>query len=222
MVVAAHPDDEIIGVGGTIRKHTQNGDTVFVLVVSEGKSSRCSTYEEFDLQVLDDYLPETEAARKTLGVNEYKLLTLPDNRLDHLDLLDIIKAIQVELDAFAPEIVYTHFYGDLNIDHQLVSRAVITAARSLPGVPTREILLFETLSSTEQSLALGNAFVPNLFVDISAQLPQKLLAMQCYASELNPAPHPRSLENIEKNAQVWGAKCGVFAAEAFVAARILR
>lgn len=222
MVIVAHPDDEIIGVGGTILKHVQAGDKVSVLIVSEGKSSRESLYGEFNPQIIDKYIPETEAALYSLGIKDFKILKLPNNRLDRLDLLDIVKNVQAEIDINNPKIIYTHFYGDLNIDHRLICRAVITAARALPESPIREILLFETLSSTEQSLALGNIFSPNLFVDISAQLSQKLIAMNCYQSELRNPPHPRSLDIIEKNAQVWGAKCGVPAAEAFVVARILR
>lgn len=221
-VIAAHPDDEIIGVGGTLIKHVQAGDSVSILIVSEGRSSRLAKYEDFDKNIIDEYICETQKAKEVIGAKNLKVLKLPNNRLDKLDLIDIIKAIQIELDEIEPQIIYTHFYDDLNIDHRLISQAVVTAARALPGSRIKEILMFETLSSTEQAYAIGKCFSPNLFVDITEFLQQKLLAMKCYDSELRSSPHPRSLEMIEKNAQVWGAKCGVDAAEAFVVARIIR
>lgn len=220
--IVAHPDDEIIGVGGTLMKHAHAGDNISVIIVSEGKSSRLAKYEDFDENIIDEYICETKGALKTIGADYFKFLKLPNNRLDRLDLIDIIKTIQIELDKIKPQIIYTHFYDDLNIDHIVVSQAVVTAARALPGSKVKEILMFETLSSTEQAAAVGKCFSPNLFVDITEFLQQKLLAMKCYESELRSPPHPRSLEMIEKNSQVWGAKCGVDAAEAFVVARIIR
>jgi LmbE family N-acetylglucosaminyl deacetylase len=221
-VIVAHPDDEIIGVGGTLIKHVKAGDNVSILIVSEGRSSRLVKYEDFDKNIIDEYICETKKAIEIIGVRIFKVLKLPNNRLDRLDLIDIIKTIQIELDEIEPHIIYTHFYDDLNIDHRLISQAVVTATRALPGSQIREILMFETLSSTEQASAIGKCFSPNLFVDITEFLHQKLLAMKCYESELHNPPHPRSIEIIEKNAQVWGAKCGVDAAEAFVVARIIR
>jgi len=221
-IFVAHPDDEIIGVGGTIIKHVQEGDNVSVIIVSEGKSSRAIKYEDFDEKVIDKYILETQKALEIVGVKKFKILKLPNNRLDRLDLIDIIKAIEVEINKVEPQIIYTHFYDDLNIDHRLVSQAVVTAARALPGKSVKEILMFETLSSTEQASAIGKFFSPNLYVDITEYLQQKLLAMECYKSELHNPPHPRSIEMIEKNAQVWGAKCGINAAEAFVVSRIIR
>lgn len=222
VVFVAHPDDEIIGVGGTILKHIHLGDEVYIVIISEGKSSRADVYEGFDSKVIDDYISETNKALNILGVSDYKILRLPNNRLDRVDLLDIIKIIQKEIDKYKPDIIYTHYFGDLNIDHCIISRAVITAARALPGTTVKEILLFETLSSTEQAMALGKGFCPNLFVDISNYLEKKLLAMACYKSELREEPHPRSLSSIIKNSELWGSKVGLKAAEAFVVARIVR
>lgn len=215
LVVSAHPDDEIIGVGGTIAKHVEQGDTVNVVIIAEGKSSRYENYKKPENSLLEDSYLETMKACEVLGVSKFKRLNYPDNRLDSIDLLEIIKVVEINIEEFNPDIVYTQYGGDINVDHEVVYKAVMTATRPLPNHNVKWVFAYETLSSTEWNYDVKDAFIPNYFVNIDSQLDQKLKAMSCYSSELREYPHPRSLAAIEYNAKVWGAKIGVGAAEAF-------
>lgn len=222
--IVAHPDDEIIGVGGTLRKHIENGDEVFVYVMCEGKSSRYDSYSHFENSNKIVDISETISALNCIGIgqNQFKCMHLKNNRLDGMELLDIIKVLEKQVLPFNPNIIYTHYYNDLNIDHQLIARAVVTQFRALPLAEIKEIICFETLSSTENTCSIAKAFCPNLFVDITEQLDIKLAAMACYKSELRELPHPRSLEAIRGQAILEGAKVGLYAAESFVISRIIR
>jgi len=161
-------------------------------------------------------------AANILGAKPPKFGGFPDNRLDSVDLLDLIKLVEAEVDAVKPAIVYTHHGSDLNIDHSLVSRAVQTACRPLPGCGVQALYGFETLSSTEWAPPeLGDAFRPNRFVDISGSLGKKLRALEAYASEMRAFPHARSLEAVQALATLRGASTGVTAAEAFQVVREL-
>lgn len=215
LAVVAHPDDEVIGVGGTLARHAERGDEVTVVVLAEGKSSRKPRYEALPEDVRRAARAETEEACRLLGVAHLHPHELPDNRLDSLDLLDLVKLVDGHLAEVAPEVVYTHHGGDLSIDHELVHRAVMTATRPLPGCPVRWVFAFETASATEWNFRQAAAFQANYFVDIEAQLERKLAAMAAYRSELREPPHPRSLAAIERNARAWGSRCGLGAAEAF-------
>ena len=148
---------------------------------------------------------------------------LPDNRFDRLDLLDVVMEVEKIVREIAPEIVYTHHAGDLNVDHQITFRAVLTATRPLPGARVREVCCFEVPSSTEWSFArVGPAFAPNLFVDITETLDQKVAALECYSGEVRPAPHPRSAEVLRAAAVRWGSVIGRPAAEPFEIVRSVR
>ena len=221
LVVAAHPDDEILGCGGALARHAAGGDTVHVLIVAEGATSRDARRDpagrEAELTAL-----KTAALRaaSTIGAEEPRLLGLPDNRLDALPLLDVIKPIEAVAEAVAPEIVYTHHAGDLNVDHRIVHQAVVTACRPLPRSPVRAIYAFETVSSTEWQSA-GDAFRPQRWVDIAPFLHLKLQALEAYAAEMRPFPHARSLEAVEALARVRGAAAGLKAAECFMVVREL-
>ncbi|RUR97099.1 hypothetical protein EFW57_03339 [Bacillus velezensis] len=219
MVFAAHPDDEIIGVGGTLAKHVRQGDSVSAVIMAEGKSSRKTDYKKPEDSVMEHSNQETEQALSTLGIHDFVRLNLPDNRMDSMDLLDVVKEAEKQINRFQPDIVYTQYGGDINIDHSVVFRAVMTATRPLPGHTVKRVFAYETLSSTEWNYCQKDQFHANFFVNIEDELETKLKSMACYGSELRDFPHPRSLQAIEHNARVWGAKAGFSAAEAFMLVR---
>jgi LmbE family N-acetylglucosaminyl deacetylase len=209
LVIAAHPDDDILGCGGTMARHSAEGDSVNILVVADGESSR---------QDFNEGAERAEAARRAAGIvgaRLYRLLGLPDQRLDTVALLDITRHIEKAIDELRPDIVYTHQAGDLNEDHCIVHRAVLTACRPLPGQSVRAIYGFEVPSSTEW----GDPFSPNHFVDIDGYLDAKRAALDVYAREMRPFPHARSREAVEALAILRGASVGLLAAEAFMVLR---
>ena len=223
LVVAAHPDDEVLGCGGTIARHADAGDQVQVLIVAEGATSRQEQRNRLDAgDELSALAQAAQTAGSILGAAGVELLDLPDNRLDSLDRLELIKCIEQHIDRHQPQVVYLHHAGDVNVDHRRLHEAVVTACRPMPGQPVRRLLSFEVASSTEwQPPGSAPAFQPNWFVDISAQWPRKREALAAYASEMRPWPHARSLEALEHLARWRGAQVGVAAAEAFCLLRQL-
>lgn len=220
LVVAAHPDDEILGCGAALALHAAKGDRVHVVVMGQGVFSRSDgSATPAALAALREC---AEKANRIVGASSLELLDYPDNRMDEIARLDLTKAIEAVLERHAPHVVYTHFLSDLNVDHQRVSEAVCVACRPVPGSHLRSLRFFEVQSSTEwQPPANGTAFAPNLFVDVSKTLETKLEALRAYASEMRAWPHARSLEAVEHLARWRGASVGVNAAEAFVLARAL-
>ncbi|MFP4453941.1 MAG: PIG-L deacetylase family protein [Desulfobacterales bacterium] len=221
LVIAAHPDDEALGCGGTMARLAQEGKAVHVAFVADGVGSRKPNG-------LPD--PETLAARQMVAANACTVLgaqtpgfgDFPDNRLDTVPLLEVVQHIEALISTCRPDTILTHHCGDLNIDHQLVHRAVVTACRPQIKCPVTTLLFFETPSSTEwQTPGTGPAFAPNWFVNITDTLDSKTQAVQCYESELRPWPHPRSVQGIEHLARWRGATVGVDAAEAFILGRYL-
>jgi LmbE family N-acetylglucosaminyl deacetylase len=213
-VICAHADDEILGCAGTTIKHIQDGNTVNVLILAEGITSRGNKEDH------DKYIKELEELKSaaieinnSLGVHNIEFSEFPDNRMDSIDLLDIVKVVEKFIDKYKPEIIYTHHYGDLNIDHQLTYKAVMTATRPMENQCVKEIYTFEIPSSTEWTF--DYLFKPNIFIDISDTLYFKLEALSYYESEMRKFPHPRSPEAIKANAQRWGSVVGCEAAEAF-------
>lgn len=224
LVVAAHPDDEVLGAGGAIAWHRHRGDRVWVLVLGEGISARYGSRDEARSTTHRSSFTrlrrEMARAHKLLGVERTIHGAFPDNRFDSVDLLDLVKAVEAAKAALRPDTVYTHYGGDLNVDHRRTCEAVLAACRPLPGDSVTRLLSFEVLSSTEWALPHGpGPFAPTVFLDISAVLERKLKAMACYASELKTPPHPRSLEALRHQAKLWGAKAGLPAAEAFMLIR---
>jgi len=221
LVVAAHPDDEILGCGGTIAVHAQAGDEVHVVIMAEGLTSRDPKRDTASnregLCVLADAARQANAL---LGVATVILHGLPDNRMDTRDRIDVIKLIEREVERVRPDIVYTHHAGDLNLDHRIVHEGVLTACRPKPAHPVKTLLFFEVPSSTEWMPATsGPAFTPDWFVNITGTIALKLKALDCYAFEMCVWPHARSVKAVESLAGWRGASVGVDAAEAFVLGR---
>lgn len=223
LVVAAHPDDEILGCGGTIAWHIKNGDTVGVLIMADGITSRSGGNAHNPMPELKDRQRSAFNAAKVLGVQDLTFLSYPDNRMDTVAQLDIVRDIEKQLDQRKPNIVYSHHASDVNIDHRIVHEAVVVACRPQPGNSVRRLLFFEIMSSTEWQPAVSrSSFQPNWFIDISQVLDLKLEALAAYRSELREFPHPRSLAAVEHLARWRGASVGVPAAEAFELGRYIQ
>jgi len=217
LIVAAHPDDEILGCGGTIASHVERGDTVEILILAQGATSR---EREDNTGVLALQAAASQAAR-ILGAQPPRFGGLPDNRMDSVDLLDIVQVVESCLEEVEPAVVYTHHGADLNIDHRLCHQAVLTACRPIAGQTVRSIYAFETVSSTEWQPADQSSFTPTLFVDVTRHMASKVRALEVYASEMRPFPHPRSTENVKALAALRGSASGLMAAEAFSVIRIV-
>ena len=221
LILAAHPDDEVLGCGGTIAKLSAEGATIHVAFLADGVFSRIGdqTKQQDELQI------RRKAAQKAcdiLGVNSLSFDDFPDNRMDTVALLDITKSLEFLITEHQPDTVFTHHAGDLNIDHRRMHEAVVTACRPQHGHPVKTLLCFEVPSSTEWQLPVSApAFQPNWFVDISATLHRKMAALDAYATELRDWPHPRSKQGVEHLAHWRGATVGVDAAEAFILGRKL-
>lgn len=216
LVVAAHPDDEVLGCGGTIARHAAAGDEVHVLFLADGESSRLQVP---DPVAVESRLASARVAAGILGVTEIHALGLADNRLDSLPLLDIVQPVERLVQKLEPETVYTHHHGDLNIDHRIAHQAVMTACRPLPGQSVKAIYCFEIPSSTEWQTPGMESFAPNVFVNIISSLECKRRALQAYSSEMRPFPHPRSIEFVSAQECIRGGAAGLDRAEAFVLVR---
>jgi len=223
LVVAAHPDDEVLGCGGAIARHANLGDRIRILIMAEGATSRFDQRNRGDAKDELSLLSKSaKTAARILGAEEVELLDLPDNRLDSIDRLELTKLVEKRISTFDPSVVYVHHIGDVNIDHRRLHESVVAACRPIPGKQVRRILSYEVASSTEwQPPGSGSAFQPNYFVDISAEWELKKKALLAYATEMRPWPHARSLEALEHLARWRGAQVGVEAAEAFCLLRQL-
>lgn len=217
LVVVAHADDEALGCGGTISRHVEQGDTVYLVLMADGVHSRTDA-SDVDLARRID---ASTRAQTILGISSMYSLALPDNRMDSVPLLEVVQKLEPIIEERRPTVIYTHHHGDLNIDHRLTHAAVITACRPVPGSTVREIYGFEVLSSTEWATPQESPFLPNCFVDITQHLQTKLKALEAYAEEMREAPHSRSMEHVEVLARHRGCSIGVDAAEAFEVYRII-
>lgn len=220
LVLVAHSDDETLGCGGTIARHAESGAAVDVIIVADGVTSRAG--DEAARSKIEQRFDAARAACRALGAKEPQFLGFPDQKLDQHSMLDIIRAVEARATVMQPQVVYTHFCGDLNADHRIVCRAALTAFRPVPGSATRAIYGFEVLSSTEWAFGSEPCFAPNHFVEITGQMRRKSAALSHYELEMRPFPHPRSLDGVEALARMRGATVGVEAAEAFVVYREVR
>ena len=221
LIVASHPDDEVLGCGGAMARHADTGDVVDVVIVVEGATSRGAKRDTgAQAEALSALQQSACDAAEILGARKPHFLGLPDNRLAGMELPDVIKPIEALINELKPQVVYTQHGGDLNVDHRIVHQAVVTACRPAPGTSVRAIYGYETASSTEwASQHMGGVFHPVRFVDISKTLERKRKALECYASEMRPFPHARSLEGLEALARLRGVSIGLEAAEAFTVVR---
>jgi LmbE family N-acetylglucosaminyl deacetylase len=217
LVVAAHPDDETLGCGGSLARFAAAGAVVRVLILGEGLTARLGPTPA---EAIEELRHDCRAACAVLGAAAPEFHAFPDNRFDTVPLLDIVKTVEAACDASRAELILTHHHGDLNIDHVITHRAVLTATRPSAARRIPQVWAFETPSATEWAFGLA-PFAPDTFVDIGATLEAKVRAMACYRSESCPPPHPRATASLRALATVRGAASGCLAAEAFMAVRNL-
>ncbi len=221
-IIAAHPDDEVLGCGGTAIEHARRGDDVHILILAEGITARDAKRDV--VARAEDLSSRQDSARQAaalLGARSVAFGGLPDNRMDGMELLDVIKRVEAFLAPLAVHLIYTHHGGDLNIDHRLTHQAVVTAARP-QGRDTPTLLFFEVPSSTEWATPGSFApYLPNWYQDISAVLDDKLAALDAYATELRAWPHPRSREAVRDLARLRGSQVALPAAESFMLGRMV-
>ena len=217
LVVAAHPDDELLGAGGTVALHAARGDRVTLAVMCEGISVR------YPAERRSEVASQSRRAAAILGAAGVHLGDLPEQRLDTLPISEVTGHVERLVQDVRPEVVYTHFAGDINRDHQVLAEAVRVATRPYAAPFVREVLMFETPSSTEWGGAPGLAvFAPTVFVDVATTIERKVEAFLCYDAEVRPFPHPRSPESLRARAAYWGSLVNRSAAEPFVIARAVR
>ena len=209
LVIAAHPDDELLGCGGTVALHTRRGDTVTAVIACEGESLR---YGPGGVGQTD----HMRRAAAELGVTDVRPLGFADQRLDTIPLTDLITKLEQVVAETQPRTVYCQWGGDVNRDHELLFKAALVATR--PTVPSiTAVYAFDTASSTEW--AFPRSFVPDTWVEITKTLDRKIAAMRCYESEVRPYPHPRSLDALRHRAVAWGNQHCLEAAEVFMTIR---
>lgn len=226
LIVAAHPDDEVLGAGGTIIKHKDQGDKVYCLVLGTGVTARSNVDWEKNLTTREETTQKVERLRENaliaariLGFDGISFDNFPDNAFDAVPLLHIVKKIEKFKASTTIDTVYTHWEHDINIDHQLTFQAVLTAFRPKPHERVKEIYSFEVLSSSEWGT---HSFNPNVYVDITNTYHRKLKAFKEYRGDVFPYPHPRSIQGVANLAVRRGMECGVKVAEAFEVVRIIR
>ena len=216
LVLAAHPDDEVLGMGGTIAVHADAGVSMRIVVVTDGSSTQYPDDAEIRFR------KEQEAVRAAaeLGVEDYVHLDLPDMRLDTLPHVEVNAVVEGQVRDFRPDLVYTP-HPDVNRDHRVLFDSVAVATRPTPEQVVRRVLTYAPTSSTEWTPALLNWFVPNWFVDVSATIERKVAAFAHYETERREYPHPRSERAIRSAAEFYGSSCGCAHAEPFVLVRNL-
>lgn len=220
LVIAAHPDDEVYGMGGTIAKLADEGNEVHVLIVTDGSTTQYKNNVKLN-EIIIKKKQEVKCANEVLGVAKVHFGELPDMKLDQVAHVEINGVIENVVRKIRPDIVYTHFYGDVNLDHQNVYKSTLVAVRPVPGQSVKELYCYRVPSSTEWSpqMADSSIFMPNVFVDISNYSPKKYEAIKLYETEIRDYPHPRSIKYVEKCDCAAGLKCGIGLTEEFMLLR---
>jgi LmbE family N-acetylglucosaminyl deacetylase len=220
LLIAAHPDDELLGCGATASRLAAEGNDLHIAILGEGISSRYPRREDTDKGLIKELRGKAEKVGKLLGARELFFFDLPDNRFDTIPLLDVVKKTEDLISKIKPEIIFTHAASDLNIDHEITHRAVLTATRPLKGpAAVREIYAFEIPSSTEWAFNQFGHFKPQVFFDVKDTIEIKIKALGIYESEVREFPHPRSAEAVRAIARRWGSTAGLEYAEVFETVR---
>lgn len=221
LVVAAHPDDEVLGCGATIARLATDGVPVTIAILGEGITSRHDARDDADPGEVAALRATSERVASSLGAT-VEMFGLPDNRFDTVPLLDVVKIVEDLIARVAPQTIFTHHRGDLNVDHVVLHRAVMTATRPVDAAAVPTVLAFEVPSSSEWAFDQFDSFRPTLFVDVESTLQAKIDAMELYEGEARPFPHPRSPQALEALARRRGSTAGLRAAEAFELVRAIR
>ena len=219
LVIAAHPDDEVLGMGGTIAKLTQAGNEVYVLIATDGSSSQYRGSDELN-KIIEDKKLETKACANVLGIKKVFYGELPDMKLDCTPHIVINQVIEKTINEIQPQIVYTHFWGDVNMDHQQVYKSTLVAVRPVMGQIVKELYCYRVPSSTEWTPNKSDTmFMPNVFIDINDVAEQKYEAFAKYSTELRDYPHPRSIKHLKELDIARGLEVGQGPTETFVLLR---
>lgn len=217
LIIAAHPDDEVLGCGGLIALESEKGNRCYVLFLTDGSGNR---YDSEDKKKL---LQNVQEANSTLGTFKVIHEAFPNQALDTVPVTTVAQCLERHISEIKPDEIYTHHSGDLNRDHQIVYEATMVACRPLPGQSVKNIYSYYAPSSTEWHFTEGEKpFIPNVFVDIECSIEKKNAAMHCYQTECKNYPHPRSLESLRVYANYWGVTVGIECAEPFKLIRSLR
>ena len=217
-VIMAHPDDEVLGCGGSLARLSRSGASVHIFILATGLTSR-GPADKFALLALKD---QAKAAAAILGAATIDFSDFPDNAMDSVSLLEIVKQVESFVTRIKPDLIFTHHSGDINIDHDLTQRAVMTATRALPKSKPVEVLACEVLSSTEFGPA-NKRLQPHFYMRLTEEdMKAALDALTCYEDEIRDWPHPRSAQALEHQLRLRGAECGADAAEVFEVLRMVR
>lgn len=224
MIIVAHPDDELLGLGATMNKLILEYNVkTHVVILGEGITSRSVERDQNKWSTeLETHRANIYSAHKKIGYHSVSIYNFPDNRFDTVALLDIIKTIEREKATFSPEVIFTHHGGDVNIDHQRTFEAVVTSSRPMQSELVKAIIAFETPSGTEWRASTDpKHFIPNLFIEVSPHnIDAKIQGMESYLYEKRIFPHPRSPDALKIQAQRWGIVVGCNYAEVFSIVRI--
>jgi len=222
LVIAAHPDDEVLGMGGTIAKYAMSGAEIAVLIVTDGSTSQYRDDPKLE-EILKEKKAETKDCAFILGVKHVLYGNLPDMRLDTIPHIEINRVIENVIEDFQPAKVFTHFMGDINRDHRIIYESTLVACRPTSRQCVKQLYLYSVPSSTEWNAQTADtAFLANYYVDISGEYAEKKYkAMECYKTELRDFPHPRSIEYLRTNDNAEGNRVGLLAAESFIMLRAI-
>lgn len=216
LILAAHPDDEVLGCGGTIARLAQEGHHIDTVIFCENSTVRYGASMNGKIEKM------AKKCAGVLGVKDPVFLRMPDQKLDTYSALEMVQVVEKVIKEYQPDMILTHHGGDINEDHQVLFEATMVAARPLPNGKIKSIMTYETISSTEWGVSnYHSSFRPNVFYDISGTLQTKLEAFGAYTSEIRQFPHPRSIEAIEIRAKDWGSRVGLPAVEPFQLVRLL-